>query len=166
MGKPLTKDKVFRKKFVGDELTGAMNGFFNTVSMNENSLTGEIIKAIKPAKVGTDVIYLTPPDKDKRKVPLRAVYSFEKTIRLIEEFEEKGKFVKTEDVKSALELFDKEIDKRIGAWKEVHAKADTKDRKEGCETIVNVLHDVKTTVINKCFPVFKENKNVQQQKRT
>ncbi len=69
MVKPLTKNKVFRKKFVGDELTWSMNGFFNTVSMNENSITSMIIKAIKPAKVGTDVMYYTPPAKDKKKKP-------------------------------------------------------------------------------------------------
>lgn len=141
--KPLTRNKVFRKKFVGNELTGAMNGFFNTVSMNENSITSMIITAIKPAKVGTDVMYYTPPAKDKTKVHLQAVYRFERTINLIEKLEEKGLLVKTADVKSALGLLKKRI-------KERRDKAEKLDKTEYAVIYYDVLKE-----IDKCLPAFK-----------
>ncbi len=54
------------------------------------------------------------------------------------------------NIKSAVEWSNIEIDKRIDVWKEVCEKADTKEREEGCIAIVNVLFDAKK-VINKAF---------------
>lgn len=58
-----------------------------------------------------------------------------------------------EDIAQALELLNDGIDKRIDIWKEVHKKADTNDRKEGCEAIINVLYDVKK-LTEETFPAF------------
>ena len=137
--KPLTKNKVFRKKFVGDELTGAMNGFFNTKSFNKDSITSMLVEAIRPAKVGTDFIYYDPSDKKGKKVPLCTVYLFDITIDAFEKLEEKGLLVKTEDVKSALGL----LKSKLGGY---------------------INDELFSDFIDECFPAFKIKPNKSRRK--
>ena len=151
--KPLTKNKVFRKKFVGDELSGAMNGFFHTRSFNKDSITSMLVKAIRPAKVGTDCIYYDPSDEKGEKVPLRTVYLFEMAINQFEKLEENGLLVKTEDVKSAIELL--KTQQIVSGNGPVICPV--------CKRSCYIYHYKKELcvdcVIDKCFPGFKEKKN-------
>jgi len=45
------KGKIGRKRFVGDELTGAMDGFFGGRHINKNSITSFLMKLFKKTEV-------------------------------------------------------------------------------------------------------------------